>query len=542
MRILLLTHTPIDASGSGLYIRRVAEALFSSGHSVGWICPARTEYGHSLILYRPGEDTTTLASLPFDFPTFSGHRESALVYSDLSGSQVDSVVQSWRIAILTAVNLIAPDVIHVNHAFLIAFACAEIGAIPYVLVSHGSEFLRSLDPRFRRYQKVGAASAKRLVAITTEIAGHLAQAAGRSKSEVSVIPPGYDPSVFHVAAVDREKTLSSIDLHTKGPYVGYFGRLVEYKRVGDLLTAVSLMPAASRPELLIVGDGVESEALKFEASSLGLQASFVPHVSDPIELANLIRAVDVLVLTSSYDPYPMIAIEAVACGTPILTSDSCGVVDLVPPSAVFPTGDTAELSNLILKAVSDRPKSAHESTRTESISGKTWANISQSLLAEYIQATGPMESTDNAPAVSQPSRTIVAAEAGDADALLALWREAGHRLSPSDTCQSIERFLQCPNNLIAIVREGQSIRASVMVADDSWRANIYRLVVDAKLPMPSIWRSSLVAHCLTWAQLRGVTRVQAFVDADTSWLNMGFQADSRTTRWFADIGRGGPLE
>jgi glycosyltransferase involved in cell wall biosynthesis len=98
------------------------------------------------------------------------------------------------------------------------------------------------------------------------------------------------------------------------------GRLSREKDQRTLLRAMTLMPPERSWHLAIVGDGPERAALEAFARSHGLvdRTVFVGYVADPF--AWMMRA-RVFVLSSLYEGLPCVIIEALACGTPVVSTD-----------------------------------------------------------------------------------------------------------------------------------------------------------------------------------------------------------------------------
>lgn len=391
MRILFASHCPLDASGSGIYIRKVAEHLQSEGHEVATLCPAGSatdsfSFPHEVI-GTPGRPSRW--NLPFEFPNFSGHRDSHLLYDELDTSDFDSYLDVWTTALTDVAREFKPDVLHVNHAFLIAYAASSM-SLPYVVVSHGSEFLRPRpNASFDLYRRQGLQAAREVVAITPDIATLICEASGIDRGRVHIVPPGYDPNVFRRSTVDRAALWETFGLSGNIPCVAYIGRVVAYKRVPDMLTALATIPAPRRPQVLVIGDGPGLPQSVEVAQRLGLhEVVFAGHIADRHRLTEVFNAIDLLVLPSENDPYPMTAIEALACGTPVLTSDRCGVTDIVADvaGAVYPVGDTRAIAALVQEAVRDDWKASRGPNGPARVAAKAWPVIVDRLLDVYGQA------------------------------------------------------------------------------------------------------------------------------------------------------------
>ncbi len=141
--------------------------------------------------------------------------------------------------------------------------------------------------------------------------------------------------------------------------VGYIGRLVEQKGLMLLLEAMRGMDPDVR--LLLVGEGPQLPELRKRASALGIQGrtSFtppVPHAGVP----EVLRQIDVLVLPSTdtrywSEQFGRVLIEAMACGVPVLASDSGGIPEVVGEAGIlFRRGDSNELREKLQRLLGDR--------------------------------------------------------------------------------------------------------------------------------------------------------------------------------------------
>jgi len=140
---------------------------------------------------------------------------------------------------------------------------------------------------------------------------------------------GVDPAVFRPADRDAARAMLGFSHFT----VGYAGRLIEEKGVGDLIEAVG--QAAMPLTLAIIGEGPHREALLARAAALGLsdRLRLVPWGA-PHEVARFMGGLDVLaLLTRTTDrvreQFGRVIIEAQACGTPVIGSDCGAIGDVV---------------------------------------------------------------------------------------------------------------------------------------------------------------------------------------------------------------------
>jgi glycosyltransferase involved in cell wall biosynthesis len=142
------------------------------------------------------------------------------------------------------------------------------------------------------------------------------------------------------------------------PLVLYLGRLKKYKRVDFLLNAMMMVkervPGA---RLILVGGGDHLETLRRDAERLGLSetVSFRGYVSDQEKVDYLQRA-HVVANPSPKEGWGLTGVEANACGTPVVASDSPGLRDSIAAGEsglLVPHGDVSALADAIVSLLVD---------------------------------------------------------------------------------------------------------------------------------------------------------------------------------------------
>ncbi len=145
---------------------------------------------------------------------------------------------------------------------------------------------------------------------------------------IAYIKNSFDNEIFY--AWDRERTeaekcqlIKQLGLNEQTRFILFAGRLHPQK---DPLLLVRALAAMQEPSvhLLIAGDGELASPLTAEISRLGIeqQVTMLGAVA-PNELAKLHRISHTFVLSSAYEGLPLVVLEALACGTPVVTT-RCG--------------------------------------------------------------------------------------------------------------------------------------------------------------------------------------------------------------------------
>jgi len=163
-------------------------------------------------------------------------------------------------------------------------------------------------------------------------------------ARVVVIPNGVGREYF----LDRPRTLPD------RPTVLFVGRLAVQKNLPLLLDALD--GAGDRFDTVLVGDGDLGAALRARVRELGLRGVRFHGRADGEELRDLYRAADVFVLPSEREGMPLVLLEALAMGLPVVATDIPGTRDVVHDGRngrLVPLGDPAALRQALLDVTGD---------------------------------------------------------------------------------------------------------------------------------------------------------------------------------------------
>ena len=161
------------------------------------------------------------------------------------------------------------------------------------------------------------------------VAGEIRHRFGVDESRLHVIYNGIDLEDFHPALRDRHRSGQRARLGIAADEMTYLlvGSGFERKGVPRLLEAFARL-RDKRSRLLVVGADRRIGALLRRADALGLGGR-VRFAGPQDEVRPWYAAADCFVLPTLYDPFPNAALEALACGLPVITSASCGAAELI---------------------------------------------------------------------------------------------------------------------------------------------------------------------------------------------------------------------
>jgi len=255
-----------------------------------------------------------------------------------------------------------PDVVH-THGYRIDLVdrgvVARLG-VPTVTTVHGASMMGGLKGAFfewlqrRSYRRFDA-----VVAVSSAL--HRATLAdGVPADRVHFVPNAWAGTR---EPLTRDAARRALDLHDDAPVVGWVGRFIHVKGGDVFLEALARLPNP-RPVGVMIGYGPELDRLKSRADRLKLGASvrFYPDIRDA---ARYFPAFDTYVLSSRSEGLPIVVLEAMAAGTPIVATRVGGVTDALGEGEAWlvPAEDSRALGGAISESLLERGDAAARARR-----------------------------------------------------------------------------------------------------------------------------------------------------------------------------------
>ena len=238
------------------------------------------------------------------------------------------IILFW-LRILLTIKTINPDIIHVQGITLIGTLAVITNILfkkPYIVYARGSDIYLPW-----KYKKIMIKHifnrAAAIVTLTYDLKRTVKEMYGK---DALVIPNGVDFDKY-INLKDRDLVRSKMGISTASNVLLFVGTLKPIKGVRYLIKAMNTVHQSNEDiKLLIVGDGEEKEYLEHLTKKLNLNEviSFIGSVPN-VKVPDYMYSADILVQPSISEGFPVVILEAMALGLPIITTNVTGLPEIV---------------------------------------------------------------------------------------------------------------------------------------------------------------------------------------------------------------------
>src|SRR5688572_23263136 len=292
------------------------------------------------------------------------------------------------------------DVVH-GHDWLVSVAgdhLAKRFGAPFAVTIHATEFGRHQgwvdkppQSHIHGIEHWMANRAEQVIACSAYMRDHIADIYAIEEERIAVIPNGIDPADLQPWDEEEMRSFRARFAAPEQKLVLLVGRLVYEKGFQVALEALpKVIEELGDVRFLIAGSGTHEQELKAQAAELGLleHGTFLGWIGDDV-LHTLYRIADLTVVPSIYEPFGLVALEAMASGCPCLVADTGGLREVVPNEDVglrFEARDPQSLSTMAERLLTDdalRDRLVAEAS--EHVLTFDWADVARQARAVYAE-------------------------------------------------------------------------------------------------------------------------------------------------------------
>ncbi len=388
-----MMHFPLRGAGTGVYVDTLTTALQKKGDELRVLCShhelPEKPYPVDAVIFNSGKNSNY--DVAFDFPVFASHPLSkGKPFGDLSKEERKEYTDAFRKKIDEMIKEFEPDLIHVHHGWIIASIVSEYN-IPFVITLHGTEYY-AFD-KFPDYQEEalkGLKAAKKIMALTQKEKDQALISYGLQDSDIEIVKSGTDTKVFKPTELNKKEQLEKYNIPvTDRPIVFFGGRMTPQKGLDTLIRAAKIYNNSEiNPITILAGDGSLREQHEELAKEIGVKdIYFIGNQTHP-EMVNLFNLGDVAVLPSNFEPFGLVAVESLACGTPVLAGNVGGFQTIVNDKvgSKFEPGDHKTLAKKVVEFLNADFKTNNKQQILDYVrTNYSWANTVNHIREIYLR-------------------------------------------------------------------------------------------------------------------------------------------------------------
>jgi N-acetyl-alpha-D-glucosaminyl L-malate synthase BshA len=227
--------------------------------------------------------------------------------------------------------------------------------VKVITTLHGTDItIVGQDPSFNAITKFSIEKSDRLTAVSEFLRRETYEAFGCTACDVKVIHNFIDPDLY-----DRSRYASRPkEFNDTKPVLMHISNFRRVKRVKDIVGIFARVNAELPSRLVMIGDGPDRTTAEDETRRLGLEAS-VSFLGKIDNVAPLLASADLFLLPTESESFGLSALEALACGVPVIGTRAGGLPEVVRDGEtgfLCEVGDVEGMSRLALALLRDRAR------------------------------------------------------------------------------------------------------------------------------------------------------------------------------------------
>ncbi len=396
-----------EAGGQNVYVRQVGLALARAGWSVDMFARRLSSEQSTVVQHAPNCRTIRLTAGPAKFisrdevfgylPEFVAQMQA---FQQKEGFQYPLIHTNYWLSSWVGMELKKHQPVKQVHTY------HSLGAVKYRAISN----LPAIASTRLATEKTCLETVDRVVATSPQEEEHMRSLVS-TQGAIDIIPCGTD--IERLGAIDRQAARQQLNIPAEAKVVLYVGRFDRRKGIETLVRAIAKSNLRGNADLRLIiaggyrpgeSDGIERDRIEGIVKELGIESlTTFPGRLTESDLPIYYAAANVCVVPSHYEPFGLVAIEAMACRTPVVASKVGGLQFTVIPEVtglLAPPQDEDAFAQAIDRILSNPAWGDHlgQMARQRVELALSWDSVASRLSCLYNQlliqgATAPTETS-----------------------------------------------------------------------------------------------------------------------------------------------------
>lgn len=325
--------------GSGAVATELGLALAERGHEVHFVSydqPFRLDHFRERVFFHEVE----MEDYPlFEHPPYSLALAVAL-HDTARKHELDLLHMHYAIP-------------HATSAWIAHEMLGEQTDLKIVTTLHGTDItLVGLHPSFHAITRFSILKSHGLTAVSEFLRRETVRDFTVPEQRIEVIPNFIDTSIYRPGLEPCHRATLAPDGEKVVMHISNFRAV---KRVGDVVTIFARMSAEHPARLVLVGDGPERPRVLLRAEELGVRDK-VLFLGKHTSVHELLSCADLFLLPSASESFGLVALEAMACGAPVVASNIGGLPEVIEAGTtgyMFDVGDIQGMAEAGVRVLAD---------------------------------------------------------------------------------------------------------------------------------------------------------------------------------------------
>lgn len=273
---------------------------------------------------------------------------------------------------------------HLYHANMYGRIAALISKIPAVVTEHNVYPMYKFKRRIINW--LLAKKTNKIIAVSNMVKDYIVSRDWIAPSGVEVVYNGIDIAAFD-SSIGKKEARERLGLDKDTPLIGIVARLSRQKGHVYLFRAMAMIrEEVPDARLIVVGSGPLEQSLKEEVSMLGIDSA-VSFLGARRDVPVILKAMDLFVLPSMWEGFPVALLEAMASGLPVVAASVGGVGEVVKDGEtgfLVQPKDEESLGRRIISLLEDEEKSLEFGANGKRLVEGKFSSVSMVKHLEYI--------------------------------------------------------------------------------------------------------------------------------------------------------------